>query len=306
MNCKKRITLIAAASTFLICFTACSGSKSTESMNELHFSAEEISSLTISYDDENITFAEGRGNEIVIKEYMTINKSRYHAKVDQRGRNVHISEGRKPFFKGSFSRHVEVYLPNHYNDSLTITTTDGDISLSEIELNLSSLRIDSTKGKVQLKCAYAEDMYLSSASGSFDLGKITADEIRLETTSGKVTGDTLTGHINYTSTSGDILIKSANGSGEFRADNSGKLEVTYTKTDGDLSFFNKNDDIRLTLPKELEFTFKAASKNGTVKTYFQKSISEQSGTIQGTVGEKPTINIEAQTKNGNIEVLKKK
>lgn len=70
----------------------------------------------------------------------------------------------------------------------------------------------------------------------------------------------------YTSTSGDIDVKSVTGSRSYRANNFGKLKVAYTKVAGHLSFFNKNDSIELTLPKDLEFEFEATTKNSSGTT----------------------------------------
>ena len=69
-----------------------------------------------------------------------------------------------------------------------------------------------------------------------------------------------------------------------------------------MSFYNKNDDIKLTLPTELEFEFEATTKNGSVSTTFQECISIDGKTTRGTVGNNPTVTVKAETNNGNIEV----
>ena len=112
----------------------------------------------------------------------------------------------------------------------------------------------------------------------------------------------LNGAVTYTSTSGDIDVKSAVGSGSYRANNSGNLKVAYTEVTGDLSFFNKNDDIELILPQDLEFEFEATTKNGSVSTSFQESISIDGRTTRGTVGSTPTVTVKTETNNGNIAV----
>ena len=110
----------------------------------------------------------------------------------------------------------------------------------------------------------------------------------------------LNGAVTYTSTSGDIVVKSAVGSGSYRSNNSGNLKVTYTEVTGDLSFFNKNGGIELTLPQDLEFEFEATTKNGSVSTSFQGSISIDGRTTRGTVGNTPTATVKTETNNGNI------
>lgn len=286
----------------LLAFVGCSKSQSSQMANELQFSLDEISSLTISYDEEKITFFENDGDDLILKEYMTKNKSNYYAKVEQRNNNIHISEGGKPLFKEGFSRYIEVYLPESYQESLTVTSTNGDINFSDMNLNLSSLRIDNTSGTVTLDNAVASDIHLSSTRGTLNLGNIQADQIKLETTSGSVTCSELNGNVTYTSTSGDTDIQSAIGSGSYRANNSGKLNVVYTEVNGDLSFFNKNDNIMLTLPADLEFKFEATTKNGSVSTNFQQDVTVNGRTTSGVVGNNPTVTVKVETNNGNIEV----
>lgn len=280
----------------------CSGSQSMQLANELAFSSDEISDLTISYDEEDITFFRGNSDEIIIREYMTRDKKSYHAKVTWQGSSLHISEGGKPLLKEDFSRYIEVYLPLSYGNSLTVTTTDGAIDLSEIDLRLSSLRIDSTSGTVKLRDTVTEDVYLSTTRGVLDLGDICSDEIRLATTSGTITCAGLNGHISCTSTSGDVELTAVTGSGDFRNDNSGKLEVTFTEINGDVSLYNKNDNVSLTLPAELEFYFHGTNKNGSISTSFQEFVTLEGQEAKGTVGDNPAVTITVENKNGDISV----
>ena len=249
-----------------------------------------------------MTFYESGNDELVIKEYMTKNKNGYHAKVYQSSDSIKISEGGKPFFKDGFYRYIEVYLPASYHENLTITTTDGDIDISRLELSLQALRIDSTAGTVQLNTVEAQSLYLSTTSGVLDVDNLNADTIRIATTSGNFFCEKLDGNVTYTTTSGNTDIKSAIGSGTYKANNSGELNVIYAEVTGDLSFYNKNDGIRVTLPADLEFEFEATTKKGSVFTTFQENISINGRIATATVGEHPTVTVKVETNNGNIEV----
>lgn len=288
--------------SFLI-LTGCSHTVVQKLANELTFSLDGILDLTISYDEDKLTFFESESDKLVVREYMTNNKKRYYAKVRDHDDSIKISEGNKPFLKNKFTRRIEIFIPASYQNNLKITTTDGDIDLSEKDLNLSALRVDSTSGRIQICSAKAEEIYLSSTRGNLSLGNISADSIRLETNSGSVTCDKLDGSVSYTTTRGNADIKDANGFGSYRADNSGRLRVHYTNVTDDLSFFNKNGDIDLTLPSDLQFEFEAATKNGTITTSFQERVAVKGNTIKGTVGSSPTATITIETKNGNIKVM---
>ena len=302
MKMKRKIINGMLMAACLFTLSGCSPSTPAQVANELQFNLNGISDVTISYDEENVTFYQSENDALIIKEYMTENKSRYYADVKQDSGSIHVSEGGKPFLKSNFTRYIEVYLPQEYQANLTVTTTNGNIDMSDLALDLNSLRIDSTAGTVQLDDANASIVHLSSTSGELDLGNITGEQIRLDTTSGKVTCVELNGAVTYTSTSGDIVVKSAVGSGSYRSNNSGNLKVTYTEVTGDLSFFNKNGGIELTLPQDLEFEFEATTKNGSVSTSFQGSISIDGRTTRGTVGNTPTATVKTETNNGNITV----
>lgn len=302
MKIKKNLICICLITFFLFAFTGCSRSQSSEMANEICLSLEGISDVTISYDEEPIAFYPAERDELIIKEYMTENKSSYYAHVKQSNDSIHISEGGKPFFKSGFSRHIEVYLPATYMEALTVTTTDGDIDLTNGALQLSKLRVDSTNGTIDIESTAASSIYLSTTRGTLNLDSMEADSIRLVTTSGNVTCNELTGNVEYTTTSGNADIKSAVGSGSYKANNSGQLKVNYVEVSGDLYFFNKNEAINLTLPDGLSFEFEATTKNGSVSTTFQECITVDGRTTSGIVGSNPTVSVKTETNNGDIEV----
>lgn len=301
---KNKVMYAMVAALCVVGLSGCGGGKSSQMANELRFPVSDISDLTISYDEEKVTFFESDGEELVVREYMTANKKSYCAKVSQRGGSLKISEGGKPLFKDGFSRYIEVYLPVSYGGNLTVTTTDGNIDLSAMVLNLSALRIDSTAGKIDLKSAEAKVIHLSSTKGRLEIGNLRADQIELETTSGSTVCESLEGDVTYTSTSGDAKIRSAIGGGSYKANNSGVLEVTYVEVTDDLYLFNKNDDVHVTLPADLEFEFLATTKNGSVVTNFQDLVTVDGRTAKGMVGNHSAATVEVETKNGNIEVIR--
>ncbi len=299
----KNIALYITVLFCLFSFVSCSKVQTSQMANEIQFPLETIASITISYDEENITFYESEDNKLVIKEYMTEHKSSYYARIKESNNSIQISEGGKPIFKDGFTRYIEVYLPKNYSQNLTVTSTSGKIDFSNMNLNLSLLRLNNTSGVIKVDNTTASEIHFSSTSGTLDLGHMQANNIRLETTSGSITCTKLNGNVTCTTTSGNIDVKSALGSGNYRANNSGKLNVGYSEVNGDLSFFNKNDDITLSLPADLEFIFEATTKNGSVSCNFQQSLTIDGRTTSGIVGSNPKITVKVETNNGDIDVL---
>lgn len=295
----KKITMMIAIVLFVFSLSAC-GSKGTNP-HTLTYEIDNIHDVVLSYDEEDITFFESPDDTLIIKEYMTEADSKYYAKVDIDQGYIHVSEGGKPLF-GSFSRHIEVYFPKTYTGSLTVTSTNGNVDFSEVDIEVTSLRIDCSSGKVRIRNAYADTINLSSTSGTLDIGHLEGKEVYISTTSGKVVCDEISGNVTYVSTSGDIEIESAVGAGSYKAENSGILDITYTDVAGDLYLYNKNGDVEVTLPEDLSFRFEAVTKNGSVSTPFESVLSMKDDTVMGTVGGNPSITVKTETRNGNIKV----
>lgn len=285
----------------LLALSGCGGAEGQQ-VHELSFSLEGITSVTLSYDEEPITFLEGTGDQLVVREYMTQDKAEYHAKVTEKGASIQIQEGGKPLLQGDFSRWIEVYLPASYGETLTVTTTDGAIDLTGAALQLRELRVDSTAGQVQVRKAAAQTMTLSTTQGQLDLADLTGEQIQLTTTNGTILCDGITGEVDCRSTGGAVQIHRARGSGSYRAENSGELSVSYEEVTGDLSLYNKNDAVQLSLPAGLSFAFEATTKNGEITTSFPVSLGDEGRTAAATVGSQPAVTIRVESKNGAIDV----
>lgn len=282
--------------------TGCSENSSYSMVNQMTFDLDNITEITIAYDEENISFYDSDSHELRIEEYMTIDKKSYYAEVSERKDSIHIREGGKPFFSGDFERYVKVYLPSEYKASLNVSTTDGKIDFSDIFIQVNSLYAESTSGKVIINEAHTTDICLVTTSGKIDCGSVAADKIKVNSTSGNVKFQALDGEVKYTSTSGSLTVASAKGSGSYRTENSGKLEVNYDALYGDLYMFNKNSDIYLMLPKNLSFEFKGTTKNGSVDIPFDDEVSTKERITTGTIGSDPSVKVVLETRNGNIKV----
>lgn len=231
----------------------CTGWKEERMVNEMVFDLQGISELAVTYDEDTILFYESRGEKLVVREYMTENKRRYYAHTDMEKSRIHISEGKRPFFKDGFTCRVEVWLPASYDRDLTVITTDGEIDMSQMKLTLDSLRAETTSGRIRLEQVEASCLEFASTRGSLDLGHICAGDIKIHTTEGEVKISRLEGKVNYTTTHGSLEVDEAVGSGGYHTSNDGLLQIRYVKADGDLQLYNKNGDIQLTLPPALGF-----------------------------------------------------
>jgi len=270
---------------FLLVFACHSFSQNATLANEINLPLDGVTDINISYDDEQITFFTLDSNELVVKEYMSKDKKSFYANVKVKGNSIRITEGLKPLAKKGFVRRVEIFLPSTYSQSFTLSTTSGNINMEKSYLKLESIHVNTTSGNVIVN-------------------NVTATKIFLTTTSGTINCNELVGNVDYKGTHGNINVKSAKGSGTYKAENSGTLDVNYSEVNGNLYFLNKNSDIKLTLPKNFAFHFEATSKNGSIVTSFQDSLVFQEKTAKGNVDKNPTFTVKVESGNGNISVSK--
>lgn len=301
MATAKRILLTIAAAILLLP-TGCSSRKIPQKTNELVYGLAGVDAVQISYDEEAITFLESSTGDLIIQEYMTADESGYHAKTAEKNRTIYISEGGKPPGSMSFERYVLVYLPASYAGTLRVTGTSGTVDLSALTLQAPTLQIENTAGEIVFGSIRGKQAALSTTSGRIAGGSIQADNIDIVTTSGEVVCELLAGTVSYATTSGNLTVSAAVGSGHYEASNSGILDITYTGLTGDLILSGKNDDIMLTVPAGLAFSFEAQSKNGTVSTDFQERLEVEGEAVSGTVGASPAVSIKITTHDGNITV----
>ena len=297
-------TKISTVLTGLICLTVflggCSDSQGPVQTKE--FSLTDVRSIMADYDGESVTVKESDSNRIVVVEYMDKSKKSYFAKMDLSGGVLSISEGARPIGNGVHS-YIEIYLPDAYQDSLSLHTTDGKIS-SDVALTFSSFSADTTNGELEVSNLIADKINLKSTGGKLTVKNLSTQVFTVDTTNADTRLDSITGMIEYKSKGGDLTVDEGVGSGNFKVTGDGSLKLTFAEVTGDLSAYTKNGSITLVIPDSLHFAFTATTQNGTTQTSFPELLSITEKTAGGTIGNDADVKIGLETKNGDINVTK--
>lgn len=299
MSTKSKVAAVLVGAIFLASLLGgCSHTRGPAQTKD--FSLAEVSSIQADYDGESVTVKESDTDKITIVEYMDKTKKSYLAKIDLLGGVLTITEGARPIGNGVHS-YLEICLPENYQNSLSLHTTDGRIS-SDLDLTLNSFHADTTNGTIEISNLYADNISLASTDGALSL-KDTASRIcAIDTTNADTSLDRVTGAITYESKGGNLIMNDASGSGNFQATGDGDMTLSFLQVSGDLSAFLKNGKITLTLPKNLDFVFSATTKNGNIQTPFSDRLSATGKAFGGTIGSGADVKIGLETKNGDIEV----
>lgn len=277
---KKIFATIIVSLSILSISSGCSGLQDAELVNTETIPLLGISSIEISYGSDHITFFQGSGDNIIIKEYMSKNKEKYYAKVSSSSNTVTIQTGKRPT-STTFNSYVEVYLPSDYAGQLSVKNKSGAIK-SDVDYKLS-------------------DLYIESTSGAIDLGNLTADNINTKTTSGSITCSTIAGNVSAETSSGKLQFSEVSGSGSFKADSS-EIELGLSEITGNVTAYSKSGMLHVTAPAKVGFQLSATTKSGKINNSLSGNLNATERSLTGTVGDNPQYTIELTTSSGNIEV----
>jgi DUF4097 and DUF4098 domain-containing protein YvlB len=210
-----------------------------------------ITDINISYLADSITIKESTNDQIEIREYMAEDNKSYSANVAQNGSAMTINSGNRPENYGfpgepAFPCSLEVLLPKSYHGNLSIGSVNAHVS-SNVDFSLNTLDISSTLGNI-------------------DINKISAENIKLHSTSGTITVDQAVGNMDISTTA---------------------------------------EDITVSMPESMAFNFEATSTSGAIITDFDYEITNQINdrvTVGATVGQNPAYAVKITSTAGDIEV----
>lgn len=285
---------------FMATLTSCGAGEKQEMklVNEQTFAPAEVTSIQLDYDNDDITLLESDTGDIILKEYMDIDKSSYYARIKNKNGQLAISEGRRPS-GNRLGCHVELYLPSGYKADVALHTTESTIK-TQVSQPMTALRAETTRGTMELTDIQAQTLSASSANGTINLSNVRADTIIVKATNAAVNADNVHGAIQYTTSNGKLKLTDAHGSGTFEASSDGTLELAFAKITGDINVSAKNSDIHFAAPKAAAFHFSASSRNGSIDANYD-GVVVNDDQAAGEVGKNPQFTVELEARNGDIE-----
>jgi hypothetical protein len=262
---------------------------------------EGISALSISYGSDDVILRESDSDNLVIKEYMGRNNSRYYADVSRQAGTLHIRRGGRPWFFGFFLKaRAEIYLPPSFRENLRIANFSGKLSGNMDLLGYKTIDISVDSGVVFLNRLSAQTVsvrvssgrldvsgiggnsFVSVSSGRLRIGELTGTEHRIKVSSGHTLVGVLRGGAAIEISSGNVVLEKFQGlmdlkisagsarvgdfSGEgYFALNSGKLNLDAKELTGDLRFRLSSGSVEMDISGELFFNLDAVTKSGGVQ-----------------------------------------
>lgn len=186
------------------------------------------------------------------------------------------SVGTLLFSYGMLSSDFEIYLPKRAWNSLSVTTTSGDVELDK-EMEIASLHIHSTSGDLELPLVACGSAQIETVSGDVELSGH-AQELRLVTVSGDFDFNGSAGRVSLSTTSGDMALRLDNVPDALDVTAvSGDTKLWIPDNDGFSLHYNRvSGDIR----SDFDLKTSLNAKNGTAvylsggqRTYSMQSVS---------------------------------
>ena len=240
-------------------------------VNEQQMETDGVLNINVSCKDTNIVLFKSSTSSIIIKEYKSIGRSIGSFNVDKSGDTINITEGKTPLFFGAVRYTTEVYLPETFAGNITLKLGMGNVQLND------SFTFDS--------------LTAACSDGHISVNEVTARNIKLQTSSGKVQCGIINGDIEIHTKDSGILVNQLNGNILANA-KSGKIQCTVTKPMEKIKLIAGDGGITLNIPKDLHFRF-SAKTDGRIKAPFRDSLSRpvsDDKTYQGIIGEKTNGN----------------
>jgi hypothetical protein len=166
-------------------------------------------------------------------------------------------------------------------------------------INAATLKLD-----VYVPQEFSGVISAETISGSFKIGKFSLENFEFKTMSGTIEASSLSASdIKINSTSGKVVLRDAEGSIDVN-NISGSVELVLRSIAGGLNIKTISGRVTVTLPGKSEFNFELGSISGSIENEFGAQIKFADGrNIEGTVGtsvNKLTIN----TTSGKIKIKK--
>jgi hypothetical protein len=256
-----------------------------------------VEGLTISCGHDDLILRESESDELVIKEYMNRDSSRYFVRVSRAAGTLRIRQGRRPWLQWNWKARMEIYLPRSFRGDLRLSNASGFFSADTDLIDYRTVDINVSSGKIFLKevsggtvsvhvssgemdlRAVSGDSFISVSSGRLQIGRVAGEEHHIKVASGRLRIDALEGQTVFEVSSGSAAVdrvrggmegrvssgslelEDFSGSGSFSM-NSGNLRMTLGELPEDLRFKLSSGTIDLEIPVEIPFNLDVETNSG--------------------------------------------
>jgi len=190
------------------------------------------------------------------------------------------------------------------NGDVSFKSSSGDIRLGGT-VTAKNLNAETSTGAIRFQASVdmTENITLKSSSGSIRLdGEIQAAKLQATVNSGGIgLGSVAVESFYLESSSGTINADSISGGGEAKT-TSGGIRLTLKDPGDSVNLNATSGDIRVWLESSLQFTLEAQTTSGGIHTNFATEKNEKGNKATAIIGDHPTVQIIAHASYGGIRI----
>jgi lia operon protein LiaG len=221
-----------------------------------------VDNLSIGYGSDYVILWESESDELVLKEYMPRDESRYYADISQSPGTVSVKRGRRPWPYWSWKARAEIFLPRSFHGNLRLSNSSGYLVGKTDILDCQSIDISISSGSASLMRLSAETLSVRVASGELEILGASGNSL-ISVSSGRLEiGELQGGEHRIKVSSGRTRIGAIQGSNTIEL-SSGDLDIT--RIEGDSSLEVKSGSIRIADLSGTSHRIKTSSGNATIE-----------------------------------------
>lgn len=250
---------------------------SLDNCNKINFDFTSTDIIVQTTDDTKLRVIQSSSAKLTDDQKFTISKDGDTILVSTRER-THI------FSFGSWNEKIEIYIPQSYTKDLDIRSSSGNITFNS-DIILNNLACTLSSGNLHIYSNIdANEVNMKCGSGNIDIEGLKCSTYEINTSSG------------------NIGIDSLSGSGEVSA-SSGNIKIDYKDIKDYSNITAHSGNITLTVPKQISFEFDGECTSGDIDSNFDLNYKNKRGNkASGKIGDGPYKKINARTTSGNIRI----
>jgi lia operon protein LiaG len=179
---------------------------------------------------------------------------------------------------------LDVYIPSSYANELRLSSSSGSINVKD--LKLTTLQCNVSSGGTTIDSVIADNFEYTSSSGSLNANGLITKTSKLANSSGSKRLKDFTGDLKSTSSSGST-------------------KVEYSSFDNNIDITASSGSVEVILPENANFYLDSSASSGSIKSDFPITVSGSNDKrhLKGTVGNDKN-KVKIHTSSGSIRITR--
>ena len=267
------------------------------------FDGKKVTDISVGVTNADTVIKYGKGDSIKVKYNKNFTNGFQSFKAEVKDNKLIIKENIFTFlYFGGNRNSLEIILPEKEYNSVDIANVSGNCSIDGVisksfgsvltsgnanySIYAETLRLNTVSGSSEVRnCTdrEAKTIKLDNISGTHTISGFMADEVRINTTSGDITAEGISGNVKVNSVSG-------------------RVNLGYVRWDGDLKIDMVSGDCDIILPEKSGVDIDFDRVSGDLRVNLDGNKTNFSGSTETTMGEENIHRIDVDVVSGNIDI----